>query len=29
MNCRFYPQVGHGINHEIADEVNGVLMEYL
>ena len=29
MNARFFPDVGHGINHEIADEINQVLIEML
>lgn len=29
MNARFFKQVGHGINHEMADEVNRILIEYL
>ncbi|WP_438431858.1 alpha/beta fold hydrolase [Gorillibacterium sp. sgz500922] len=28
MNARFYPGVGHGINHEIPDEINSVLIDY-
>ncbi|MDF2925895.1 MAG: alpha/beta hydrolase [Paenibacillaceae bacterium] len=28
MNVRFFNNVGHGINHEIADEVNAILIEY-
>ncbi len=27
MNARFFPDVGHGINHEIADEINQILVE--
>lgn len=29
MNARFFADVGHGINHEIASEVNTLLIEYL
>ncbi len=29
MNARFFPEVGHGINHEIAEEVNGILIDSL
>ncbi|MDQ0091181.1 pimeloyl-ACP methyl ester carboxylesterase [Paenibacillus anaericanus] len=29
MNVRFYEQVGHGINHEIANEINTMMIEYL
>lgn len=29
MNAQFYPAAGHGINHEIADEINRALVEYL
>ena len=28
MNAKFYPEVGHGINHEIPDEINRILTEY-
>jgi pimeloyl-ACP methyl ester carboxylesterase len=28
MNVRFFPEVGHGINHEIADEINKILIDY-
>lgn len=28
MQVRFFPGVGHGINHEIADEINVVLIAY-
>lgn len=28
MNARFFPGVGHGINHEIPDEINKILKEY-
>ena len=28
MNIRFFPDVGHGINHEIADEVNRIIIDY-
>ena len=29
MNARFFPDAGHGINHEIADEINKVLIGML
>lgn len=29
MNVRFFPGVGHGINHEIDDEINSILIEHL
>lgn len=29
MNARFFADVGHGINHEIASEINALLIEYL
>ncbi len=29
MNARFFPEVGHGINHEMADEINDILIGYL
>ena len=29
MNARFFPDVGHGINHEIAEEINQILKDYL
>jgi pimeloyl-ACP methyl ester carboxylesterase len=29
MNAQFFPQVGHGINHEIADKVNEIVIGYL
>jgi len=29
MNARFFPDAGHGINHEIADEINQVLIGML
>lgn len=29
MNAQFFPQVGHGINHEIAEEVNQLIISYL
>jgi len=29
MNARFFADVGHGINHEIAGEINSLLIEYL
>ena len=28
MNAQFFPEVGHGINHEIADEINQILIDY-
>ena len=28
MNVRFFPDAGHGINHEIADEINRILVEW-
>lgn len=28
MNAKFYPKVGHGINHEMADEINRQLITY-
>ena len=28
MNTRFFNDVGHGINHEIAEEINAILIEY-
>jgi len=27
MNARFFPNAGHGINHEIANEINQILIE--
>lgn len=29
MNVRFFPEVGHGINHEISEEINRVLIDGL
>ena len=29
MDTKFFPEAGHGINHEIAEEINGLLVEYL
>ncbi len=29
MNAQFFPDVGHGINHEIAETVNELLVDYL
>ena len=29
MNARFFPEVGHGINHEIAGEINAILIDSL
>lgn len=28
MNLRLYPKVGHGINHEISEEINRAIIEY-
>lgn len=28
MNAKFYDEVGHGINHEIPEEINSVMIEY-
>jgi len=28
MNAQFFSEVGHGINHEISDEINQILIEY-
>ena len=28
MNAKFFPDVGHGINHEVSDEVNRIMIEY-
>jgi pimeloyl-ACP methyl ester carboxylesterase len=28
MNARFFADVGHGINHEIADEINNIIIEH-
>jgi len=28
MEVKFFQEVGHGINHEIAEEINQILMEY-
>ena len=28
MSAKFFPKVGHGINHEIADEINSILIDY-
>jgi len=28
MNVRFFPDAGHGINHEISEEINRILPEY-
>lgn len=28
MNAQFFPNVGHGINHEIADEINNIIISY-
>lgn len=29
MNARFYPEVGHGINHEIPGEIHSAILHYL
>ncbi|MCL2702769.1 MAG: alpha/beta hydrolase [Defluviitaleaceae bacterium] len=29
MNVRFFQNVGHGINHEISEEINRLIIEYL
>ena len=29
MNVKFFSEVGHGINHEIAKEINRIIIEYL
>lgn len=29
MNAKFYPKVGHGINHEISDEINREIISFL
>lgn len=29
MNAQFFPRVGHGINHEIAEQVNLIMISYL
>jgi len=29
MNVQFFPEVGHGINHEISEEINRLLIGYL
>jgi pimeloyl-ACP methyl ester carboxylesterase len=29
MNVKFFPDVGHGINHEISNEINRIIIEYL
>ena len=28
MSYRFFPEVGHGINHEISDEINKIIIQY-
>ncbi len=28
MDARFFADVGHGINHEISDEINAIIIEY-
>jgi pimeloyl-ACP methyl ester carboxylesterase len=29
MNVKFFPEVGHGINHEIAEEINRLVSEFI
>ena len=29
MEARFFPDVGHGINHEIAEEINRIIVDYI
>ena len=29
MNAKFFPAVGHGINHEISEIINRLMIEYL
>ncbi len=29
LNYRFFPNVGHGINHEISEEINHIVIDYL
>jgi len=29
MNVKFFPDVGHGINHEISNEINQIIIDYL
>jgi len=29
MNATFFPNVGHGINHEMADEINQLMIDFL
>jgi len=29
MNAQFFPDVGHGINHEIAEEINRILVDFM
>lgn len=29
MNVKFYDSVGHGINHEISDEINQIVLKLL
>jgi pimeloyl-ACP methyl ester carboxylesterase len=29
MNVQFFPEVGHGINHEISEEINLLIIKYL
>lgn len=28
IQTRFFERVGHGINHELADEINSILIDY-
>ena len=29
MNAKFFPAVGHGINHEISELINRLIIDYL
>jgi len=29
MNARFFPETGHGINHEISEEINAIFPAFL
>jgi hypothetical protein len=29
MNAKFFPEVGHGINHEIAEEINRLIPKFI
>ena len=29
MNAQFFPDTGHGINHEIPDEINRIMIAYM